>query len=367
MKRRYKVAGFFLAFLVLAVAGLAIVLSYTSTCPSAPAAGATGPTFRAAAHYCYGSPDVIEIVDLEKPRPVDDQILVRVRAAGVNPLDSHYLRGSPYIMRLESGIGAPDEPRMGVDFAGTVEAVGDDVTGFRVGDDVFGGRGGAFAEYVLVRESSAITRKPANSSFAQAAAVPIAGVTALQALRDHGKAGPGTKVLINGASGGVGTFAVQVAKSLGAEVTGVCSTRNVDMVRAIGADHVIDYTQDDYTTHDAKYDLIIDNVGNHPVTANTGLLEDDGIYVLVGGEKGDWIAPLKGPLKTVMLAPFVEQEMVSMLARMRQDDLAYLAGLMETGALTPVIDREVALEEVAEAIRYLESRRARGKIIVTMD
>ncbi|MBT8098673.1 MAG: NAD(P)-dependent alcohol dehydrogenase, partial [Gammaproteobacteria bacterium] len=293
------------------------MLSHSSSCPSEAFESGWEQTFSAAVYRCYGSPEVIEIANIRKAEPDDHEVLVRVKAASVNPLDWHYLRGSPYIMRLESGIGAPDDPHMGVDFAGTVEAVGTAVSKFAVGDEVFGGRSGAFGEYVLVGESRAIAHKPANISFAEAAAVPIAGVTALQAVRDYGRISPGDKVLINGASGGVGTFAVQIAKSLGAEVTGICSTRNVDMVRSIGADHVIDYTQDDYTEHDVRYDVIVDNVGNHPVTANTGVLEDDGVFVLVGGEKGDWIAPLKGPLKTVLLAPFVDQEMVSILAKLR--------------------------------------------------
>lgn len=367
MKRRYKIFRILLVVVALAVSGLAVVLSYTSSCPSEALESGSERTFSAAVNRCYGSPEVIEIAEIQKTEPGDHEVLVRVKAASVNPLDWHYLRGSPYIMRLESGIGAPDDTRMGVDFAGTVEAVGAAVSKFTVGDDVFGGRSGAFGQYVLVGESRAIAHKPVNISFAEAAAVPIAGVTALQAVRDYGKISPGDKVLINGASGGVGTFAVQIAKSLGAEVTGICSTRNVDMVRSIGADHVIDYTQDDYTEHDMRYDLIVDNVGNHPVTANTGVLEDDGIFVLVGGEKGDWIAPLKGPLKTVLLAPFVDQEMVSILAQLHQEDLQFIAGLMESGAVKPVIDREFPLADIAQAISYSETGRARGKIIINLD
>ena len=367
MSRRRSIFRIVLAILVVAVSGLAIVLSYTSSCPSTPLDAGLQDSFRAAVSRCYGSPDVIEIAELAKPVPQADEVLVRVKAASVNPLDYHYMRGSPYIMRLESGIGSPAEQRMGVDFAGVVEAVGSQVSKFAIGDEVFGGRTGAFGQYVTVRESRAIAHKPANVSFAEAAAVPIAGVTALQAVRDYGKVGEGTTVLINGASGGVGTFAVQIAKALGAEVTGICSTRNVELVHSIGADHVIDYTQDNYTDRDRKYDLVVDNVGNHPVTANTGVLQDDGIFVLVGGEKGNWIAPLKGPIKTVLLAPFVEQEMVSILAQLRQEDLAYLAELMAAGALQPVIDQEFALADIAQAISYSETGRARGKIIITID
>ena len=367
MRIIYKIGIGFVAVLVSLLAVLAVVVSYTSSCPEATADGATGRTFTAVVYRCYGSPDVLEFVELEKPVPRDDEVLVRVKAASVNPLDYHYLRGSPYIMRLEAGIGSPAEQRLGVDFSGVVEAVGSGVSKFSVGDEVFGGRTGAFGEYVTVRESRAITHKPANISFAEAAAVPIAGVTALQAIRDYHEVGGGSRVLVNGASGGVGTFAVQIAKSLGAEVTGVCSSRNVELVRSIGADHVIDYTRDNYTNRDVRYDLVVDNVGNHPVLANTGVLADDGTFVLVGGEKGNWIAPLKGPIKTLVLAPFVEQEMVSMLAQLRQEDLAYLAELMASGAVRPVIDREFALADIAEAIRYSETGRARGKIIVTID
>ncbi len=367
MNRLRRILRIALVISILAVSGLAIVLSYTSPCPSTPLEPGTKDPFNAAVYRCYGSADVLEITELEKPVPQADEVLVRIKAASVNPLDYHYMRGSPYIMRLGSGIGSPKEQRLGVDFAGVVEAVGSAVSKFDVGDEVFGGRTGAFGEYVVVRESRAIAHIPANISFAEAAAVPIAGVTALQALRDYGEVGEGSKVLINGASGGVGTFAVQIAKSLGAEVTGICSSRNVELVRSIGADHVIDYTRDNYTERDERYDLIVDNVGNHAVRANTAVLEDDGIFVLVGGEKGNWIAPLKGPVTTMILAPFVEQQMVSMLAQLRQEDLAYLAELMAAGSVKPVIDREFRLADIAEAMRYSETGRARGKIIVTLD
>lgn len=367
MKLRYKIGIGFVAVIASFFAVLAVVVGYTAPCEPAPAAAPGETAFTAAVHRCYGSPDVIEFAELEKPVPANDEVLVRVRAAAVNPLDWHYMRGSPYLMRLQAGIGAPADERMGVDFAGVVEAVGNAVSRFDVGDEVFGGSSGAFGEYVVVRESRSIAHKPANVTFAEAAAVPIAGVTALQALRDHGDVQPGDKVLINGASGGVGTFAVQIAKARGADVTGICSTRNVDMVRMIGADHVIDYKKDNYTERDESYDLIVDNVGNHPVTSNIGVLNDDGIYVIVGGEKGDWIAPLKGPLKTVLLAPFIEQKMVTMLAQLRQEDLVELANLMESGDVKPVIDRQVPLANIADAIRYSESGRASGKIIIIVD
>ncbi|MCH8058201.1 MAG: NAD(P)-dependent alcohol dehydrogenase [Proteobacteria bacterium] len=322
---------------------------------------------KAIVYRCYGSPDVLEFEDIEKPTPADDEVLVKVVAASVNPLDWHYMRGSPYIMRLLAGLGAPNDARMGVDFAGTVEAVGRNVKRFKRGDEVFGGSSGAFAEYVTVREDRALVLKPANMTFEQSATVPIAGITALQALRDKGKIKRGTKVLINGASGGVGTFAVQIAKSFGAEVTGVCSTRNVAMVRSIGADHVIDYTQEDYTKSGQRYDLIIDNVGNHSLLANRRALNPDGIMVIVGGPKGNWLRPLMSPIKALMLSPFVGQEFVMILAKLRSEDLAILGDLMQAGKVTPVIDRRYRLSEVPAAIRYSEEGHARGKIVIDLE
>jgi NADPH:quinone reductase-like Zn-dependent oxidoreductase len=313
---------------------------------------------------CYGSPEVLELVEIGMPAPADDEVLVKISAASVNPLDWHYMRGSPYLMRLGIGLGAPDDTGMGVDFAGTVVKVGKNVTRFQLGDEVFGGGNGAFAEYMAIGEDRALALKPANVSFTQAASAPIAAITALQALRDLGKIRAGHKVLINGASGGVGTFAVQIAKSFGAEVTGVCSTRNLEMVRSIGADYVIDYTREDYTDSGKQYDLIIDNVGNHSLLENRQALTPDGIFVIVGGPKGDWLGPLMGPVKAMLLSPFVSQEFVLILAEMRQDDLAILGDLMQAGTVTPVIDRHYSLSEVPSAIRYSEEGHARGKIII---
>ena len=367
MKLRYKIASGILIFLALAVSALALVLSHDSACGPAPAVADDAKLMKAIVYRCYGSPDVLQLEDVEKPAPADDEVLVRVRAASVNPLDWHYMRGSPYIMRLGSGLGAPDDSSMGVDFAGTVEAVGGNVTRFKPGDEVFGGRGGAFAEYVIVPEDRALVLKPANMTFAQAASVPIAAITALQALRDKGQVKAGQKVLINGASGGVGTFAVQIAKSFGAEVTGVCSTRNLEMVRSIGADHVIDYTREDYTESGQRYDLIIDNVGNHSLLANKRALNPDGTFVIIGGPKGNWLGPLMRPIKALVLSPFVGQEFVMLLAQMRQDDLAILADLMQAGKVTPVIDRHYGLSEVPAAIRYSEEWHARGKIIIDLE
>ena len=364
MKLRYKVAGGILIFLALALSSLALVLSHDSPCGPAPVLSSETKLMKAIVYRCYGSPDVLTLEDIEKPTPADNEVLVKVHAAAVNPLDWHYMRGSPYIMRLGTGLGSPNDTRLGVDFAGTVEAVGRNVTQFKPGDEVFGGKNGAFAEYVTVHDDRALVLKPASLSFEQAASVPIAAITALQALRDKGKIKPGQKVLINGASGGVGTFAVQIAKSFGAEVTGVCSTRNLEMVRSIGADYVIDYTQEDYTEKEQRYDLIIDMVGNHSLSSNRQVLNPEGIFVIIGGAKGNWLAPLMNPIKALMYSPFVGQEFVMLLAKMRKEDLSTLSDLMQTGKVTPVIDRRYPLSELPAAIRYSEEGHARGKIII---
>jgi len=367
MKLRYKVAGGVLVFLVVAISSLAIVLGHNTACEPAPTVSEGTELMKAIVYRCYGSPDVLAFEDVAKPVPADDEVLVKVRAASVNPLDWHYLRGTPYFLRLGSGLGSPKDSRLGVDFAGTVESVGKDVTRFKAGDEVFGGATGAFAEYVTVREDRGLAAKPANVSFEQAASVPIAAVTAIQGLRDEGQIKPGQKVLINGASGGVGTFTVQIAKSLGAEVTGVCSTRNLELVRSIGADHVIDYTRESYTDSGQQYDLIIDNVGNHSLLANRRVLSPEGKLVIVGGQGGNWLGPMLRPIGAMMLSPFVGQDMGMMLARMDKDDLAILADLMETGKVIPVIDRRFLLDEVPAAIRYSEEGHARGKIIINVE
>src|SRR5213080_3886402 len=323
--------------------------------------------------YCdYGLLN-LKLQEIEKPTPADDQLLVRVHAASVNPLDWHFIEGTPYIGRFLFGFGPrkPKETRLGVDFAGTVEAVGKNVTKFKPGDEVFGGRTGAFAEYVCVREARAVATKPASVTFEQAASVPIAGITALQGLRDKGKVQPGQKVLINGASGGVGTFAVQIAKSMGADVTGVCSTKNLDMVRSLGADHVIDYTKEDFTKGDQHYDVILDNVANHSLSECRRVLNPDGKYVLIGGggvNEGRWLGPgLTHALNAMFLSKFVSQKMGMMLAELNQKDLTALADLMQSGKVTPVIDRTYTLSELPQAIEYLEQGHARGKVVVKVD
>lgn len=352
----------------LALVSLAIAISYDAPCTEATALPAGSTPMRGIAYHCYGPPAVLELEELAKPIPEDDQVLVKVHAAALNPLDWHYMRGEPYVMRLGSGIGAPADPRVGVDFAGTVEAVGSKVTRFKPGDAVYGGRSGALAEYVAVRESRAIVIKPDNISFEQAAAVPIAAITALQGLRDQGRLQSGQKVLINGASGGVGTFAVQIAKALGAEVTGVCSTRNVDLVRSLGADHVVDYTLEDFANGGRQYDLILDNVGNRSLSELRRAMTPTGRLVIIGGpSENAWLGPLVQVIKASLMAPFVDQQMGMFMAELNPADLEVLSELMRSGKLTPVIDRSVSLDEVPEAMAYLESGRARGKVVVLVD
>jgi NADPH:quinone reductase-like Zn-dependent oxidoreductase len=329
------------------------------------------PHMKAVVYTDYGSPDVLEIRDVKKPVPNDDQVLVKVHAASLNPLDWHYMEGTPYIMRaMGTGLRKPKSPRLGVDLAGQVEAVGKNVTQFKPGDEVFGtGGGAAFAEYVCARKIRLVL-KPANITFEQAAAVPIAALTALQALRDKGQVQPGQQVLINGASGGVGTFAVQIAKSFGADVTGVCSTRNLDMVRSLGADHVIDYTKEDFTKGEQRYDLILDNVGTQPLSGFRRALKPKGICVMIGGggpNDGGLIGPLARPVKALLLSPFISQKMGMMMAEIRQEDLTAMRDLMEAGKVTPVIDKTYPLSQVREAMKYLEAGHARGKVILTME
>ena len=368
MKLRYKVLGGLAVVLVGAIAALGLVLSHDSPCTAAPPLAANTPSMKAIVYRCYGTPEVLKLEEIAKPAPADDRVLVKVHAASVNPLDWHYMQGKPYIMRAAAGVGKPDSILMGADFAGIVESVGKNVTRFKPGDEVFGDRDGAFGEYVSVRENGAMALKPSNMSMEQAAAVPIAGLTALQALRDKGKVQPGQKVLINGASGGVGTFAVQIAKTYGADVTGVCSTRNLEMVKSIGADHVIDYTKEDFTQGSARYELIIDNVGNHALSEYRHVLTPNGALVMVGGPSDNsWLGPLTAAVKAYFVAPFVSQKLIFMLADANKDDLNVLRDLMQAGKLTPVIDRRYELAETAQAISYLEQGHAKGKVIIAVD
>ncbi|MGQ0385259.1 MAG: NAD(P)-dependent alcohol dehydrogenase [Gammaproteobacteria bacterium] len=325
---------------------------------------------KAIVRRCYGPPDVLALEEIAKPVPADNQLLVRVRAASVNPADWHFVRGEPYLMRMGEGFGTPKNPRVGIDFAGTVEAVGKDVTRFEPGDEVFGGGNGSLAEYIVIKETGNLARKPANIGFEEAAAVNVGALTSLQALRDGGLVKPGQKVLINGSSGGVGTYAVQLAKWLGAEVTAVCSTRNVELVRALGADRVIDYTQEDFTQGSERYDVIMDNVVNRPILEIRRVLAPTGKYLVIGGggpDAGPWLGALKAPIKAAVISWFVDQELKFFLSHASGEDLGVIAGLLESGKLKSVIDRRYALAESAEAMRYLEAGRARGKVIVTID
>jgi NADPH:quinone reductase-like Zn-dependent oxidoreductase len=317
---------------------------------------------------CYGPPQVLRYEDIERPAPADHEILVRVHAASVNPLDWHYVRGAPYLVRLDSGVGRPTNPRFGVDFAGTVETVGKSVTHFKPGDEVFGGRSGAFAEYVTVREDRAVTLKPTNATFEQAAALPIAAITALQALRDKGHLQRGQQVLINGASGGVGTYAVQIARAYGADVTGVCSTRNLALVRALGAQQVVDYTKEDVTQGAQRFDLIVDTVGNRGLLDYRRIMNPHGTLVIVGGQNvGNWLGPLARPIYALLLRPFVSQRFEPFLAELNQQDLAMLSDLMRSGKLTSVIDRRYPLAQAADALAYLEQGHARGKVVIDVE
>jgi NADPH:quinone reductase-like Zn-dependent oxidoreductase len=321
---------------------------------------------KAVVYHEYGSPDVLRCEDVAKPTPGDDEVLIRIRAAAANPMDYHLMSGA-YVMRPLTGLRKPKMTRPGADLAGEVEAVGRNVTRFQPGDAVFGGSRGAFAEYVCAQENR-LALKPVNLTFEQAATIPVAGLAALQGLRDKGRIQPGQKVLINGAAGGVGTFAVQIAKSLGADVTGVCSTRNVDLVRSIGADHVIDYTRDDFSRSAERYDLMFDCVGNRPLSACRRVMTPGGTFVAAGVRSGGrWVGPLPYLLRVLVSSWFVSQNVAFFVASIRADDLIALKELIEANKVTPVIDRRYRLNEAAEAIRYLREGHARGKVVITVE
>src|SRR5437867_3045599 len=316
----------------------------------------------------YGSPDVLKCEEIEKPVPKDNEVLIRVRAASLNPVDGHLMRG-PYPLRLMTGLRKPKNARLGVDVAGQVEAVGRNVTLFKPGDEVFGACRAALAEYACASESRLVV-KPNKVTFEQAASVPVAGLTALQGLHDQGKIQPGQKVLINGATGGVGTFAVQIAKSFGAEVTGVCSTRNVDLVRSIGADHVIDYTKEDFTKTEQRYDLIFDLVGNHSFSERRRILNQNGICVMAGLGGAGWhegfASRLLGELNGYLRSRFTSQKFIAYIAQFNKADMSILADLLQSGKVKPVIDRTFKFSETADALRYLETGHARGKVVVAV-
>jgi NADPH:quinone reductase-like Zn-dependent oxidoreductase len=360
-----RILGISLAVLAVAVLSVMLALSHDSACAAPPSLPEATGRMKAITHRCYGSSEVLKLEDVAIPTPGDDEVLVRVRAASINPLEWYNMQGRPYIMRLSSGLGRPRESRLGVDFAGTVEAVGRNVVRFQPGDEVFGGRTGALAEYVTVRQNRIVERKPANVTFEEAAAVPVAATTALRAVRDKGNLRPGQRVLINGASGGVGTFAVQIAKAFDAHVTGVSSTRNLELVRSLGADQVIDYTKEDFTERSERWDLIIDNVGNHSLRAYRRVLSPDGIVVLVSGPKDDpWLGPMTRMVQGAVFSRFVSQTFSPLLAELTPEDLSVLRDLMESGALRSVIDQRFDVQEVSAGIDYLEKGRTRGKNVI---
>jgi NADPH:quinone reductase-like Zn-dependent oxidoreductase len=325
---------------------------------------------KAIVQHRYGSADVLEFTDVDKPAPAGDEVLVRVHAASVNARDWHVMRGDPYIARPSSDLGwrRPNISIRGTDFAGRVEAVGSAVTGLQVGDEVFGEAPNAFAEYVAVSEEL-VEKKPSNLSFEQAAAIPLAANTALIGLRDTAKFQPGQRVLINGASGGVGTFAVQIAKASGATVTGVCSTRNVELVRSLGADEVIDYTTTDFSRSDRRYDVVLDLVGNRSLTALRRALVKRGTLLLSGGgvfTGGSLVGPMGLIVRGMAAAPFVSQRVMLFNAVPSRENLATLRELAEDGKLTPVVDRTYPLAAAADAIRHVETGHARAKVVITV-
>ncbi|MBB5873531.1 NADPH:quinone reductase-like Zn-dependent oxidoreductase [Allocatelliglobosispora scoriae] len=321
---------------------------------------------RAIARHRWGSPELLALDEVDPPAIGDDEVLVSVRAASVNPYDWHRTTGTPYLVRIGSGLVTPRATALGADLAGVVAATGRDVTAFRVGDEVFGMGDGAFAEQVAIRPDR-LAPKPADLSFEEAAAVPLAGLTALQGLRDRGGIRPGQRVLINGAAGGVGTFAVQLAKAFGAEVTGVCGTGNVELVRGLGADHVIDYTRADFTRDGRTYDLILDVAGNRSNAARRRALTPGGTLVLVGGPKRNrWTGPLGSLLRMLVAALFSSRTMVGMLAKHSHADLLMLRDLLDSGQVRPVVERTYPLAETANALRHVAGGHTRGKVVITM-
>ena len=322
---------------------------------------------KAIVYHEYGPPDVLRCEEIEKPTPGDSELLLRVRAAALNPYDWHFVRGEPYGIRLMSGLGKPKNKRLGADVAGVVETVGRSVTQFKPGDAVYGLCQGAFGEYVCTAESK-LVKKPDGMTFEQAASIPIAGLTALQSLRDKGKIQPGQRVLVNGASGGVGTFGVQIAKAFGANVTGVTSTRNVELVRSIGADDVIDYTKQDFTKGTQRFDLILDCVGNHSFSEYCRVLNPGGKIIGAGGKTDNWmLEPIGRMISTAVQSLFVSQKQVSIFAKMNQADLLAINELLTSGKVTPVIDRRYELDDLPEGMRYLEEGHARGKVVIVIE
>src|SRR5690349_8110512 len=319
---------------------------------------------------CEYGVDHLKLQEIEKPTPADNEVLVRVRAASINPVDGHMIRDS-WLARLFSGLRKPKNTRFGTDFSGVVEAVGKNVTDFKPGDEVLGAKNGAVAQYICVKADRAIVMKPSNITFEQAGSVGVAGVTALQGLRDKGHIQAGQKLLINGASGGVGTFAVQIAKAFGADVTAVCSTHNIELVKSIGADRVIDYTKEDFTKTDQRYDMIYDLVGNHGFSERRKILKPNGIRVLAGiggaGKHPETMGRIVGNFWNAFRSNFSKEKFVFYIAKLTKGDFAVLRDLMQSGKVSPVIDRTYKLEQTADAVRYMEEGHARGKVVVKID
>jgi NADPH:quinone reductase-like Zn-dependent oxidoreductase len=369
MKLFKRIIKWSAAVILLVLIGWLFIAYWTSTNDCDRNAATPTNPMKAILSCEYGATN-LQLHDIEKPMPADNEVLVHVRAASVNPADGHMIRGA-WLMRPMSGMRKPKNTRFGTDFAGTVQAVGKNVTDFKPGDEVFGAKHGALAEYISVKADRAIVMKPSSITFEQAGSVGIAGVTALQGLRDKGHIQSGQKVLINGASGGVGTFAVQIAKTFGAEVSAVCGTRNVDLVKSIGADHVIDYSKEDFTKTDQHYDIIYDLVGNHGFSERRKILSPNGICVLagIGGagvHPGTW-GRIGGNFWYAFLSNFSKEKFVFYIAKLTKDDLNVLRELMESGKVAPVIDRTYKLSETADAVRYMEEGHARGKVVITVE
>ena len=371
LKRWKRVLKWTTAFILLVLIAYGFIAYWTSNndCESYTANPAN--SMKAVVYCDYGITN-LKLQEIEKPSPADDQVLVRVRAVSLNPLDGHFVRGMWLARLMGGGLRKPKDTRLGVDYAGTVEAAGKNVTQFRPGDEVFGARNGSLAQYVCARADRAVALKPTNMTFEQAGSVAVAAMTALQGLRDIGHLQAGQKVLINGASGGVGTFAVQIAKCLGGDVTGVCSTHNLDLVRSIGADHVIDYTKEDFTKGDQRYDVIFDNVQNHTFSDRRRVLTPNGICVNAGLGGAGWRADTRTHLIrsfiTPLMSKFTSQKFRFFIAQLNHQDLALLGDLMQSGKVTPVIDRNYkSLNDVQDALAYLEQGHARGKVVITVE
>ena len=359
-----------LVLFALVLTGIVIFIAYWRSTNDCEHYSAVPTNPMKAVVYCdYGKPDVLQVREIEKPTPDDTQILVRVRAASLNPLDGHAIRGMLLGRMMGSGLRKPKDTRIGVDYAGVVEAVGKNVMGFKVGDEVFGGRAGSLAQYICAKHDRAVALKPANLTFEEGASVAVAAITALQGLRDHGHVQAGQKVLINGASGGVGTFAVQIAKGLGADVTAVCSTGNVNLVKSLGADHVIDYTKEDFTKSDLRYDVLFDNVQNHSFSERRHVLTPNGVCVNVGIGGSGWHEDtglhIIRSFATPLMSKFTSQKFKFFIAQLNQNDLRYLADLMQSGKMKPIIDRTYqSLSETPQALAYLDEGHARGKVVI---